>query len=202
MRVSSFSLQAATRPPMASVSKLQSLPKKTQEAIVTRILVGEVAKNAIARQYQTSGSSVARLVETFTEDEQAMLIAKWMEGKQVAEAKAAQESVTLFGEDVATDMRWVLGKLKKLIEDTDDTDDTYTFLMALKETRQALMSLAEVQGKLAKRIEIDVDVKNSPAFHDLKMVVMKVLENHPAAKADFLAELHGMKLINATPSSE
>ena len=187
---------------MASVSKLQSLPKKTQEALVTRILVGEVAKNAIARQYCTSDTSVARLVQTFSDEEQAMLIARWMEGKQKAEAEAAQESVTLFGEDVATDMRWVLGKLKKLIEDTEETDDTYTFLMALKETRQALMALAEVQGKLAKRIEIDVDVKNSPAFHDLKMVVLKVLEHHPAAKADFLAELHGMKLINAPSSSQ
>lgn len=187
---------------MASRSKLQSLPRSTQEVLVTDVLTGSRSKGSIAKQYKTSDTSVTRLVATFSEAEQAMLVAKWTEGKQLAEAKAAEQSITLFGEDVATDMRWVLGKLKKLIEDTEETDDTYTFLMALKETRQALMSLADVQGKLSKKIELQVDVKNSPAFHDLKMVVMRVLENHPAAKADFIAELHGMKLIDATPSSQ
>src|SRR6056297_1912071 len=138
---------------MPSVSKLQSLPRATQEVPVTEVLTGQRSKHAIARHYRTSDTSVTRLVDTFSDEEQAKLVAKWMEGKQVAEAKAAQESITLFGEDVATDMRWVLGKLKALIEKTEETDDTYTFLMALKETRQSLMSLAEIQGKLAKRIE-------------------------------------------------
>lgn len=182
-------------------SKLQSLPRSTQEVLVTEVLTGQRSKGSVAKHYRTSTTSVSRLVGTFTEEEQAMLIAKWMETKQVAEAKAAEQAITLFGDDVANDMRWVLGKLKSLIEKAETDDDNYMALMSLKETRQALMSLAEVQGKLAKRIEIDVDVKNSPAFHDLKMVVMKVLESHPAAKADFIAELHGMKLINATPSS-
>ncbi len=176
-------------------SKLRGLPKATREAIVTRVLVGEVAKNAIARQYRTSDASVKRLVDSYSEAEQTMLIAKWMEGRQKAEAEAARETITLFGEDVATDMRWVLGKLKALIEQAEEDDDNYMVLVSLKETRQSLMALAEIQGKLSKRIEIDVDVKNSPAFHDLKMVTLRVLENHPQAKADFLAELHQMKLI-------
>ena len=179
-------------------SKLRGLPDKTRDALVTRILVGDVTKGEIARQYNTSPTSVGRMVKDYSEDQQQMLIAKWMQAKVEADAKAAEKGVAVFGEEVENDLRWVLAKLKAMIEELEDTDDTFALLATLKEARHALRAMAEIQGKLNKKIDVQIDIKNSPAFHEVKQNVLEVLENHPEAKADFLARMSTMKLVGSS----
>lgn len=180
---------------MASVSKLQPLPKATREALVADILTGRRSRGAIARYYKTSEASVRRMLDEFSEEERLRIMAKEAEKAKLAEAEAHASAVMGLGEDVSEDMKWLLRKLKQLLEDAEGDEDRLMQLGSMKEIRQSLMQPAEIRGQISKKIEVTMDIKNSPAFLDLKTVVLEVLEAHPAAKQDFLLRMGKMKLI-------
>lgn len=186
---------------MAAVSKLKPLPQATRDALVADILTGRKMRSEVAKFYQTSEGSVRRMLEEYSEEDRLRIMAKEAEKAKIAEAEAHADAVMGFGEDVSSDMKFVLRKLKGLLEDAEGDEDRLMQLGSLKEMRQTLMSLAEIHGQISKKIEVTMDLKNSPAFLELKTVVLEVLENHPAAKDDFLSRIAQMKLINAPSSS-
>ena len=179
----------------AGGSKLRGLPDGTKEAIVADVLTGRKSRNQIAEFYRTSEGSVRRLLDLYSDEDRLRIMAREAEKAKIAAAKKDADTVMGFGEDVATDMGYVLRKLKKLLEDAEDDEDRLMQLGSLKEMRNTLMALATIHGQISKKIEVSLDLKNSPAFLDLKTVVLEVLEAHPEAKADFLTRMGRMKLI-------
>ena len=76
-------------------------------------------------------------------------------------------------------------------------DEKLVQLGTLKEVRQALMSLAELQGKLNRKVEISLNLSESPQFIQLRQIILSVLDRHPEAKADFLQEMRVLQVIDA-----
>jgi hypothetical protein len=97
---------------------------------------------------------------------------------------------------VDTDLKWVLGELKALFQSAKGDEDKLLQLGTLKEVRQSLMALAELHGKLNKRIDIHLNLNESPQFIKLRQIILTVLDRHPEAKADFLDEMRVLKVID------
>ena len=186
--------------------KLDGLQPAMQRQIALDMLLKRRSARVIGEGLGVSDNAVIRWMKKMPEDQKLMLLAEEAERSRVAEAEAAAASVTLFGEEVEDDMKWLLRKLKSLLEEAEGDEDRLLQLGSLKEIRQALMSLADVRGQLSKKVEVSVDVATSPAFLQLKKVVIDVLDNHPEAKTDFLTKMHEMKLPegprDVTPSSQ
>ena len=105
--------------------------------------------------------------------------------------------VNEFGDDTDKDLKWVLRELKALLEGAKGDEDKVLQLGTLKELRQSLMALADLHGKLNKKMEIHLNLAESPQFIRLRKIILTVLDRHPDAKADFLDEMRVLKVIDA-----
>ncbi|MBF9030632.1 hypothetical protein HKCCE3408_09510 [Rhodobacterales bacterium HKCCE3408] len=182
-------------------SKFDLLPKDVRDASVRDIVLGrrsmfQVTKDLNERKdFSITDTSVARYMSTVTEDERLEIIATAMgEAKMIAIAEHAQ-IVDEFGEDTDKDLKWVLRELKDLLRAAKDDEDRAMQLGSLKELRQALMSLADLHGKLNKRMDIHLNLNESPQFIQLRQIILNVLERQPDAKADFLEEMKVLKVL-------
>ncbi|SHL40718.1 hypothetical protein SAMN05444414_11329 [Roseovarius marisflavi] len=117
------------------------------------------------------------------------------------EVQEAADLVASDGDDIDADLRWLLRRLRKVIEEADETGepDRILELAQMKEMRQTLMDLAKVRGMFSNKIDVTVDLGTSPQFIMLRKIILKVLEQHPAAKADFLAKMQTLKVVEHQP---
>jgi ubiquinone biosynthesis protein UbiJ len=97
--------------------------------------------------------------------------------------------------EIDGDLRWVIQKLKALLQDAEGDEDRLLQLGSLREIRQSLLALAELQGKLNKELTVHLNLNESPQFLTLREIILRVLDRHPEAKADFLDEMRVLKVL-------
>lgn len=180
--------------------KLDALPKHKRDEIVRDVVLGRKSMLQVSREMLVSDTAVSRFMRTVTEEERLGILAQAAHDAKIAQAMRNKELVEELGEDTERDLKWVLHELKMLLSDAKGDQDRLMQLGALKEVRQALMSLADLQGKLNKKIDISLNLNESPQFIRLRQIILHVLDKHPAAKQDFLAEMRALQVIDATPT--
>ncbi|WP_299850588.1 hypothetical protein [uncultured Roseovarius sp.] len=144
-----------------------------------------------------SDTSVARYISSIPEDEKLAVLATAMHDAKVKTAMQHAAIVDEFGEDTDKDLKWVLRELKSLLEGAKGDEDRMMQLGALKELRQSLMALADLHGKLNKKMDIHLNLNESPQFIKLRQIILTVLDRHPDAKVDFLEEMKVLQVIDA-----
>ena len=97
--------------------------------------------------------------------------------------------------EIDGDLRWVIDKLKALLKDAEGDEDRILQLGSLREIRQSLLALAELQGKLNRELTVHLNLNESPQFLQLRTIILRVLDCHPEAKADFLDEMRVLKVL-------
>lgn len=177
--------------------KMGSLPEVRRTQLIREIVLKKRSMDAVARELGISNTSVGRFMKTISDHEKAMIIAEDSQKRKTDDATGIATILNEDGEDVASDLKWVLRELKSLLESAKDDEDRKIQLGSLKEIRQALMAIAEVRGQLARKIDIAINLNESPQFIQLRHIILKVLERHPEAKADFLTE---MRVLQVLPS--
>lgn len=182
-----------------SMSKLDMMPKDKRADVVKRIVLGRCSMFQMAKELDVTDTTVARWMRQVTEDERLEILAQAAHDAKIADFKTRGELVDEFGEDTDKDLKWVLRELKALLEDAKDDKDRALQLGPLKELRQSLMALADLHGKLNKKMDIHLNLNESPQFIQLRQIILHVLDKHPAAKADFLDEMKVLKVIEARP---
>jgi hypothetical protein len=68
--------------------------------------------------------------------------------------------------------------------------------MSLKEMRATLVSLAQLHGSLRQELTVTVNLNESPQFLTLREMILRVLDRHPGAKADFLGEMKRLAITH------
>lgn len=176
--------------------KLLNLPTKVREAAVRDIVLGRRSMYQVTKdlerdhKFKISDTAVSRFMSNFVgEQERIKILADAAHDAKIAEAVARGELIDEFGEDTDRDLKWVLRELKSLLQDAKDDDERALQLGTLKELRQSLMALADLHGKLNKKMDIHLNLNESPQFIQLRQIILTVLERHPDAKADFLSEM-------------
>lgn len=177
--------------------KMALLPDAEREHYTREIILGRMSMEQAGRELGVSGMSVARYVTTIPDDERLAIVAQALHDSRVQRAMKNAAVADQFGDDVDQDLKWVLGELKALFTSAKGDEDKLLQLGTLKEVRQSLMALADLHGKLNKRVDIFLNLNESPQFIKLRQVILTVLDRHPEAKADFLDEMRVLKVIDA-----
>lgn len=179
---------------------LALLPKTKRDEIVRDVVLGRKSMLQVSREQKVSDTSVSRFMRTITEEERLGILAQAAQDTKMATALRNADLVNELGEDTEKDLKWVLAELKSLLTDAKDDKDRMMQLGSLKELRTALMALAELQGKLNRKIDISLNLNESPQFIQLRRIILHVLERHPDAKEDFLHEMRRLQVIYAEAS--
>lgn len=179
------------------LTKMALLPKERQDHYKRELLLGRMSMLACGKELGISDMSVARFVATIPDEERLAIIAQHYHDTKVRSALTNAAIVDEMGEDTDKDLKWVLRELKELLEDAKGDEDRVLQLGTLKELRQSLMALAELHGKLNKKMDIHLNLNESPQFIKLRSIILTVLDRHPEAKADFLDEMRVLQVIDA-----
>ncbi len=175
--------------------KIALLPTEQRNEVVRDIVLGRKSMYAVAKEINTSDTSVSRYMATVTEQERLEIIAAAMGEAKMAEVQENADIVNQFGEDTDKDLKWVLRELKDLLKSAKDDDEKVLQLGTLKELRQSLMALADLHGKLNKKMDVHLNLNESPQFIQLRQIILDVLGRHPDAKADFLEQMKVLQVI-------
>ncbi len=176
--------------------KMALLPDDKRLHYTTEIVLGRMSMEQAGRELGISGMSVARWVTTITDEDRLAIVAQHFHDTKVQTALKHAAVANEFGDDVDQDLRWVLRQLKDLFEGAKGDEDRLLQLGTLKEVRTSLMALAELHGRLNKKIDIHLNLAESPQFIKLRSIILTVLDRHPEAKADFLQEMRVLKVLD------
>ena len=177
--------------------KMSLLPKERQDHFKKEVLLGRMSMLAASRELGISDMSVARWIATIPDEERLAIVAQHYHDTKVRSALTNAALIDELGEDTDRDLKWVLRELKELLEDAKGDDEKALQLGTLKELRQSLMALAELNGRLNRKIDIHLNLNESPQFIKLRQIILTVLDRHPEAKADFLDEMRVLQVIDA-----
>lgn len=116
------------------------------------------------------------------------------EDKALLYAKAKAKAVDFALTEIEGDKINVLHSLQRLsgetsawLEKAKTSDDLKGGIAAIAELRKQLKNVAEILAQQTTRD--DVVTAQSPAWQSVKKTIMSVLDNHPAAKAEFLQRM-------------
>jgi len=175
--------------------KMASLPTEKREHYTREIVLGRMSMFQAGKELEIADTSVARYITSLPEDEKLRIVAAALHDSKVKTAMQHAALVDEFGEDTDQDLKWVLKELKSLLQGAKGDEDRMMQLGALKELRQSLMALADLHGKLNKKMDIHLNLNESPQFIQLRQIILNVLERHPEAKHDFLDEMDRMGVV-------
>ena len=176
---------------------IQKLTKPQQEKLLVDIQTGATNYHKASREIGIADISIKRWFMSIPEDEKLRLVAQHLERARLAETERAAAVVSNLGDDVVTDLKWVLRELKRILEESKDDEDRVLQLGTLRETHKVLNSLANIFGLVSKKVDVTIDINNSPAVLQIREVILNVLEQHPEAQADFLREMQRLRVIEA-----
>ncbi|RGP37577.1 hypothetical protein [Pseudotabrizicola alkalilacus] len=176
--------------------KLALLPDDKREHYTREIILGRMSMLQASRELGVSDMSVARFITTIPDEVRLAILAQAFHDTKVQGALKNAAIANEFGDDVDQDLKWVLKQLKALFEGANGDDEKLLKLGTLKEVRASLMALAELHGKLNKKIDIHLNLNESPQFIKLRQIILTVLDRHPEAKADFLDEMRVLKVMD------
>jgi len=175
--------------------KMALLPTEKREHYTREIVLGRMSMFQAGKELEIADTSVARYITSLPEDEKLRIVAAALHDSKVKTAMQHAALVDEFGEDTDQDLKWVLKELKSLLQGAKGDEDRMMQLGALKELRQSLMALADLHGKLNKKMDIHLNLNESPQFIQLRQIILNVLERHPEAKHDFLDEMDRMGVV-------
>lgn len=183
---------------MKQYKVVQELTKSQRDQLVVDLVTGEKNFARVAKELGISDTSVARWWKTVPEDERLLLVAQAKQRSEVAQKRDAAGILMSEGDDIDNDLRWIIRRLRKAIEDCED-DDKLLELAQLREMRHTLESLAKVRGMFNQKIDVQIDLGSSPQFLMLRMIMLRVLDQFPDAKDAFLQEMQTLKVIDHDP---
>jgi hypothetical protein len=175
--------------------KLDELPMATQDRIKEELAIGSRSMLAIGKQFGVSDTSVKRWWSKIPADERLLIAARVRQSGHIAAVKDAA-AVVSDGDDIDNDLRWLVRRLRTAIEACGEDDDKLLELAQMREMRQSLMDLAKVRGMFSSKIDVQINLAESPQFIQLRHIILRVLEQHPEAKLDFLDEMRVLKVID------
>jgi len=176
------------------------LTKTKRDQLVVDLVTGATTKYAASKEFGMSDNSIKRWFATVPEDEKLILVAKAKQRTEAAQRRDAAGILMSDGDDIDNDLRWLVKRIRSAIEACTD-DDKLLELAQMREMRQQLMDLAKVRGMFSNKIDIAINLADSPQFILLRQIILTVLDQHPDAKADFLLEMQKMQVLEHVSGS-
>jgi hypothetical protein len=151
------------------------------------------ATRAVARKYGLHSDAVHRHARNHLTEEMRREIAV-----EIKRDRAQAVATELNAERIEVDggLQRIVHEIDALLRRAKAAGDDPLALMSLKEMRATLMSLAQLHGSLRQELTVTVNLNESPQFLTLRELILRVLERHPDAKADFLGEMKRLAIAH------
>ena len=143
-----------------------------QRAEIDRALVGGEPFRNIAERFGTSATALTR----HKAEHVPAKLAQAHEAKEVAQASTLLD-----------DVRALRGKAVSILLAAEKSGDLRTALLGIREARACIELLAEMEGELNRRPEVHLHV--SPAWIEVRTVIINALGSYPDARASVAAAL-------------
>lgn len=174
----------------------KNLSEQQRKDMIARIQTGETNANKEADRWSTSRQNVVRYLKTVPESDKLIIAAEYEQKKKELAARRAAGVIAEVGDDIDGDLRWILQKLRRAIEAAEGDDaDKLLELAQLREMRHTLESLAKIRGMFNQRIDVQINLAESPQWIVLRQIMTRVLDAHPDAKLAFMREMRTLKVI-------
>jgi hypothetical protein len=172
----------------------KNLSEQQRKDMIARIQTRESNANKEADRWSTSRSNIVRYLKIVPESEKLIIAAEYEQKRKVKAAQQAADVIGEVGDDIDGDLRYILRRLRNAIESAED-DDKLLELAQLREMRHTLESLAKIRGMFNQRIDVQINLAESPQWMVLRQIMTRVLDAHPDAKLAFMREMRALKVI-------
>lgn len=163
------------------------------EDITRHLVLKTMQLKAISAKYDLHQDALVRWRDKLDEETKREIHL----AARVARAEAVATELNEEAVEVDTGLKRIVREIDLILQRAKDNEDDLLALGSLKEMRQALMDLARLQGQLNQNLTVSVNLMESPQFLTLREIILRVLERHPSAKADFLAEMQRLRIGHA-----
>lgn len=164
-------------------SQIKTHPKV--DSIERDIVLRRGSRVAIAKRYGVSRDAVERHWVTHLKDDEEK------KRKIVLEAQIDEheQTATALNEDrldISKTYEALARRVERLISKAEENDDHGLALASMEGLRKVLRDIAQLHGKLAQTLRVEVSVMDSPEWIELRDILEQTFIEHPQAKQRFL----------------
>ncbi|QIQ87961.1 hypothetical protein [Erythrobacter sp.] len=160
-------------------------------ASLNRDLVAGVTNAEVARRYGLKPDAIRRHADNHLDEEQRREITLALRTER---AQAVADALNEGDVEIHRSLKRVVTEIDSLLQRAKADGNDPLALMSLREMRNALMDLAKLTGTLQNELTVNVNLNESPQFIVLRQMILRVLDRHPDAKADFLGEMQRLQI--------
>lgn len=160
------------------------LTKSQQDKLLLELLEGRPFWNA-AKELAISDNSVRRWFKAMPEEEKRRVLAQ----KRVKAIEADTEVINQERMDISTTYESLARRVEKLITKAEQKDDDSFALAAMEGLRKVLHDIAQLQGKLATNLTVQVSLAQSAEWLAMRRILQEVIEEVPEARAPLLRRM-------------
>ena len=149
----------------------------------------------IARRIGVDYSTVARYRdEKITEEMRRSILAE----NRIDAIKADTEVINQDRMDVAMTYESLARRVEKLITKAEQNEDDHFALAAMEGLRRTLRDIAQLQGKLAANLTVNVSLAESKEWVTLRTILQEVCDEVPEAREPLLRRMrhHVLSVTN------
>ncbi len=154
--------------------------------IVKDIVLGRRTLADIAKRIGVDPGTVARYRDDkITEEMRRSILAE----TRIATVEADTEVINQDRMDVAMTYESLAKRVERLITKAEQTEDDHFALAAMEGLRRTLRDIAQLQGKLATNLTVNVSLAESKEWVTLRRILNEVVEEVPEAREPLLRRM-------------
>lgn len=156
-----------------------------RDSITRDIVLERYPMAEIARRIGVSYDSVKRWKDKITDEQRARILAS----NRVGDLETDVEVINQDRMDVAVTYESLAKRVERLISKAEQNDDDAFALSAMEGLRKVLRDIAQLQGKLATSLTVNVTLAESKEWQTLRRILGEVCEEVPAAREPLLRRM-------------
>ncbi|MEP1768200.1 MAG: hypothetical protein ABJJ53_16360 [Sulfitobacter sp.] len=154
--------------------------------IIKDIVLKRRSMTEIARRLGVDYSTVQRYRdEKITEEMRREIMA----GNRIAAIEADTEIINQDRLDVSVTYESLAKRVERLITKAEQNEDDHFALAAMEGLRRTLRDIAQLQGKLAQNLTVNVSLAESKEWVTLRNILNEVCDEIPAAREPLLRRM-------------
>ncbi|MEP3296469.1 MAG: hypothetical protein ABJO27_08320 [Pseudoruegeria sp.] len=154
--------------------------------IIKDIVLERRSMTEIARRLGVDYSTVQRYRDEKISEEMRREI---MAGTRIAAIEADTEIINQDRMDVAMTYESLAKRVERLITKAEQNEDDHFALAAMERLRRTLRDIAQLQGKLATNLTVNVSLAESKEWVTLRTILQEVCDEIPAAREPLLRRM-------------
>lgn len=164
-------------------------PKRDE--IIRDLVLGNKTQLEIAAFVGVHSSQVSRFAKKHITEEMRREIISDARLSRVENATSILNAERL---DIATTYDALARRVERLITDAEERDEPAFALAAMDGLRKVLRDIAQMQGKLAQNLTVNVSLAESKEWVTLRDILRRVVDEVPEAREPLLRHMRGEAL--------